>query len=262
MMMIIGVIILFLTLSITGIYILDSNDLEVSKQIIPEIEGCYNTIYGQGEKVTEGYATLQYDFLVINQKNEPVEFEFNWGDETTSKTEKTNDRIYVSHEYSKSGTYQIIVRYKGEKVWSEPFEITMKDFFDIAIGEIKTDPSEFRPRQKISLKVDITNLGTISSEKSTRVSFYYLDTFEPKYIDEYSINILKPGQSQSVDVSFKWFNDRDSHTIYAELEEIDGDRTEINNIDYEYFSATKILGFKTEKQRPLLTKLLDMFPNC
>jgi len=264
MIIIIGAIILILTLSISGIYIIDSfSDLEnISTQKIPRIKGCYNTIYGIGEEVTEGYATLRYDYLVINQKNNPAAFEFDWGDGTSSITDNTGDRRFVPHVYSESGTYDIKVRYIGENIWSEPFEINMKDFFDLSVGDIKTNPSEFKPRQNIELSVEITNLGTISSEKTAKISFYYLEGNEPKYIDKTSINSLKPGESKTVEISLKWFKDRDSHTIYVELEELNGERTDKNNIDYEAFTATKLLGFNSINQRPLLTKLLDLFPNC
>lgn len=223
----------------------EKNDITIIDE--SKIYGCYNSYYGHGEKVEQGYATLTYAYLLKNTKNKTLEFEIDWGDESTITYKHVSDISYVPHKYNKSGTYFIKVRCCNENKWSEPFIIEMINFYDINIKSIYSKPLIFRPKQKISLCVDLENIGNIPTSTSSKVILYYIkDDKNPQsykskeIIAECNVGIIQPGCTETVEVLFKWFNDKKQHTIFVEVQEIDNERTSVNNIKYEDLASQSI----------------------
>jgi len=262
--LIIGAVLLLSTMTITGMFLLNNfsnSKYNDQKPNIPKIIGCYNSIYGKNEIITQGYATLRYDYLLKNEKNKDVKFEIDWDDGTTTFTDLCSDLSYIPHRYKQSGTYKIKARYTNENIWSDSLEINMVDFYDLAIGEIYTKPSSFRPRQKIDLCVDIKNIGTISTDNSVKVEFYYFDEEEKISIGEEKVCKINSDGTESVEVSFRWFNDKNQYTIYVEVEKLDDEPFFNNNIDCEFFNASRIGIFKSLSQSRFVTKLRNFISN-
>ena len=257
------VIAIILTCIISPLIIISSKEVKTGKNDTrqidnPKIFGCYNIHKGRGEKVEQGYATWTYSYLLKNTKKETIGFEIDWGDKTSKTYDDTSDSIYVPHTYKTSGTYNIKVRYSNENKWSEPFTIEMVDFYDINVKSIYSKPSNFRPRQKISLCVDLENIGTIPTTKSSKVVFYHIkDDKNEEVIAESNVGIIQPGDTETVEVLFKWFNDKEEHTIYVEVQEINGERNSVNNFHYEYLRAQSIVSLFINSIKSRIHGLLE-----
>jgi hypothetical protein len=212
-----------------------NNNIDESDDL--KIYGCYDTVFGRGDSVEQGYAALRYDYLLKNTKDEKVRFEVEWGDGTYTTTDYVTDSIYVPHIFDKSGAYSVHVKYYNEKEWSEPFVVEMIDFYDISAVNTYIEPSIFRPRQKISLTTDLENIGNVASKGPANVVFYHVKNSKEIVIAKSEVGIIKPGDTKTVKASFKWFNDKDQHTILVKVEGLNGERTTVNNIEFGYFTA-------------------------
>ena len=117
-----------------------------------------------------------------------------WGEYSHTITNPIKDSIYVAHIFEKSGIYQIKVRYDDNDLWSEPFEIEMKDYIDLVTGEIYTKPSNFKPKQEIKICVNVSNSGTVQTRQDTKVLFYYKEDNQNKLLETKTLNSVKAGQ--------------------------------------------------------------------
>ncbi|RLF33433.1 MAG: hypothetical protein DRM98_02285 [Thermoplasmata archaeon] len=227
-----------------------SNTYSNSPPDTPKIDGCYDSYYGNGEKVDWGYVTIIYAYGIstTDPDDDDVKFIFNWGDGETTTTGfiSSGGEYYVPHTYTKSGTYTITAKaediHGAESSWSEPFEITMIDYFDLDVDRVYTDPTSFKPNERVDLCADIKNTGTLPSDSSARVSFYEITGHgDEEKIGETIVDIIDAGETSTAVISgFKWWNDREEHTILVEVESLPGERTDVNNIGIEYFSAPRV----------------------
>lgn len=229
---------LIVIVSIFFVFSINEEKKEIVKLDKLKISGCFDTFFGHGNKVEQGYVTLEYDYLLKNIKNQKNSYVLDWGDETSTTIDDVRGSIYVPHTYDKSGTYNILVKSSDEKDWSEPFSIGMLDFYDISAEDVYIKSSIFRPRQRIALCADLKNIGNIPTINHVKVVFYHVEKRDSKVIiAESEVGIIKPGNTKTVEIPFKWFNDKNQHKILVEVEGLNGERTTVNNIECGSFTA-------------------------
>ena len=254
---------IFSILSITIIPSLVETKNGLIKSEPPKIYGCFDTVYGDGDKVEYGYATLRYDYLLKNTEDEKVKFKINWGDGASTTTDYVSDYIYVPHIYENSGIYSVIVKCSNEKQCSDPFEIEMVDFYDISVEKVYVKPSNFRPRQKINLCVDVENIGTTPTVESVNVVVHnVINSNKKQVISQTEVGIINPGSMETVEIPLKWFNDKNQHTIFIQVEELNGERTSVNNIEYGYFTAQGLISTSICSIKSAINGFFDRFPRC
>ena len=230
---------------------------------VPTIDGCFNTIYGHGEEISEGYARLRYDYRVQNKLDESVQIVFDWGDgqTSTSQTVSADGYLYEPHVFENGGTYSIKARYSIYDSWSEPFEIPMNDHCDLKV-EIYTVPEKFTPGSTIDICATVTNIGSITATQSTNVQFYEghpdngIEIEGPKSIKKLSVD-----ETDTVCIEdFKWWNDAYTHSIWVEVDSIPQERTTLNNIDDGHFTAPKYRFKITPVINSIIYEIFEKIP--
>lgn len=236
----------------------------------PVILGCYNIIYGHGEKVDQAWSKILYGYLIQNTDSHTVTFFVEWGDGNTETTGETEQYRYVNHGYAQGQDYgydHYTIRakavYQGvESDWSNSFDIPVIDHCDLDITKVSTVPTQFRPGARIDITATVKNVGSIPTTSSQiKVTFY--DGYdadsskmigEPQYIGQ-----LAPDQEQQVtSVPFKWYKDKVTHGILVVVDVIPRERTDVNNQNIGNFNAPRAMCKVI--MNPVFMKLFERFP--
>ena len=236
-------------------------ETEKEKNIVPKIYGCYNTIWGNGEKVKSALTNKRYDFLTKNEINTPQKFEIDWGDGTTTTTKEVDDQIYIPHIYKKSGMYVVKAKYLSQETWSEEFELVVEDFFDLVIENVYTKPEKIRPGQKIKICADIKNTGTKPFYSYSKVRFFERENRIDDHIADSKVGAIEPGDTKTVEIDYKWPIDKKEHTIHVKVFKGKDEIDYSNNDKFEYFSGTGLLSFNQKRETKPITMLKEFISN-
>jgi hypothetical protein len=214
----------------------------------------YIAVCTSGKRVDSGYTNIYYRARSRNEIGGSVDIVFDWGDGTTSTVTDVEDWVIEPHIYTKSGTFNIRVRYGGYSSWSDPVEFPIIDHCDLELIDVFTVPENFGKRDKIDIKATVRNEGTISTTQDTTLKLYegYHKFVEDDPIKQISTGIIAPGQEVTITLKdFRWYGDEVTHSFWARVEPVPGeidfttlddhiDDPNINNYCDGHFTAHKI----------------------
>ena len=171
---IIVVILITLVLSCISISGLEIQKLETQNSKDPAPNLHYIAIYHNDWHVESGYTNFMYKVRTENEIGGSVDFEFDWGDGTTSIFEDVEGYVHENHKYTSSGTYTIKARYLGYDSWSDPIIFPVEDHCDLNVFDITSTPGnkEFRHGDDVTIYATIKNEGTLDLSESTYVRLY------------------------------------------------------------------------------------------
>ena len=102
------------SLSASGLTIQKTGTQDLSD---PTPEIYFIAVHSSGKHVDWGYTNIMYAARSRNEIGGEVDMVFDWGDGTTSTYSDVGDWVDEGHEYTRSGTFSVKVRYGEYNSW-------------------------------------------------------------------------------------------------------------------------------------------------
>ena len=261
------------TISVSGLSI-KKNETTGSNDPVPNLY--YISLYHNNWQVNSGYTNIFYKVKTENEIGGEVDFEFDWGDGTTSTCNDVSGFVYVNHIYTSSGTFTIKARYVGYSSWSDPIIFQVEDHCDLNVFDITSTPGnqEFRHGDDVTIHATIKNEGTSDLSEPT-----YVRLFEGP--DENGVVIGGPeiitvldggpggGQEIVIDFSITWdYEGSSSQGFWVKVDPVENEldwtelcstiHPDLNNVD-SYHLAPKSKS-KDFLSLSLFQYLFERFP--
>jgi len=135
--------------------------------------------------------------------------------------------IAESDRYNRGKAYYSYNGGETWREWLEPHDHAFKTYGqeeppdkpDLIVTRIWTVPYEFRPGADVIIKAEIKNIGGAKAEMDNPQQWWLTGFFiDGEDVGNEGTYILEPGDTKTVDISYTWKNDRNSHTIKVKVD--------------------------------------------